>query len=77
MVVSNYFICIAMVIDSYTIGEVVMYKCTFGSETFHSDKLADVQNWLEENKSVSEEEKITPNDDAVVGFYKDNPNGKD
>jgi hypothetical protein len=72
MVVSNYFICIAMVIDRYTIGEVVMYKCTFGTQTFHSDKLADVQNWLEENKSVSEEEKAkikARHDRAVTEFY--------
>lgn len=72
MVGSNYFICIAMVIDRYTIGEVVMYKCTFGSQTFHSDKLESVQNWLEEKKSVSKEKQIeikARHDRAVTEFY--------
>lgn len=64
-----------MVVDRYTDKEgVVMYKCTFKNETFHSDKLADVQNWLEEKKSVSEQEykEIKAlHDKAVTEFYKD------
>ena len=63
-----------MVIDRYTIGDAVMYKCTFGSQTFHSDKLADVQNWLKEKKSVSEEKQLeikAQHDRAVTEFYKD------
>jgi hypothetical protein len=47
-----------------------MFKCTIGNKTMHS---ADIQNILD----FINEEKITPNDDAVVGFYEDNPNGKD
>ncbi len=72
MVGSNYFICFDMVIDKYTIGDVVMYKCTFGKQTFHSDKLASVQNWLEEKKSVSEEKQLeikAQHDRAVTEFY--------
>jgi len=76
MVGSNYFICIDMVMEErYTI-EVYgtptarMFKCTIGNKTMHS---ADIQNILD----FINEEKITPNDDAVVGFYEDNPNGKD
>lgn len=72
MVGSNYFICFDMVVDKYTIGDVVMYKCTFGKQTFHSDKLADVQNWLEEKKSVSEEKQLeikAQHDRAVTEFY--------
>jgi hypothetical protein len=63
-----------MVIDRYTIGDVVMYKCTFRNVTFHSDKLADVQNWLKEKKSVSEEKQLeikARHDRAVTEFYKD------
>lgn len=72
MVGSNYFIRIDMVIDKYTIGDAVMYKCTFGKQTFHSDKLADVQNWLEEKKSVSKEKQLeikAQHDRAVTEFY--------
>lgn len=72
MVGSNYIICFDMVIDKYTIGDAVMYKCTFGSQTFHSDKLADVQNWLEEKKSVSKEKQLeikAQHDRAVTEFY--------
>ena len=73
MVGSNYFICINMVVDKYTDKNgVVIYKCTFGKQTFHSDKLADVQNWLEEKKSVSKEEKeeiSARHDRAVTEFY--------
>lgn len=62
-----------MVVDRYTDkGGTVMYKCTFRNETFHSDKLTDVQNWLEEKKSVSEQEykEIKAlHDKAVTEFY--------
>jgi hypothetical protein len=63
-----------MVIDKYTIDGVVMYKCAFGSQTFHSDKLESVQNWLEEKKSVSKEKQLeikALHDKAVTEFYKD------
>jgi hypothetical protein len=73
MVGSNYFICFDMVIDKYTDKKgVVMYKCTFGTQTFHSDKLESVQNWLEEKKSVSEEKQLeikAQHDRAVTEFY--------
>jgi hypothetical protein len=64
-----------MVVDKYTDkAGVVIYKCTFGGQTFHSDRLADVQNWLEEKKSVSEQEYKdikALHDKAVTEFYKD------
>jgi len=76
MVGSNYFICIDMVteerytIEVYGTPTARMFKCTIGNKTMHS---SDIQNILD----FINEEKITPNDDAVVGFYEDNPNGKD
>lgn len=47
-----------------------MYSCKIGNRTIHT---ADIQNILD----FISEKKTTSNDDAVMGFYEDNPNGKD
>jgi hypothetical protein len=47
-----------------------MFKCKIGNRTIHT---ADIQNILD----FISEKKTTPNDDAVMGFYEDNSNGKD
>lgn len=76
MVGSNYFICFDMVTEEKYIIEVYstpteqMYSCKIGNRTIHT---ADIQNILD----FISEKKTTPNDDAVMGFYEDNPNGKD
>ena len=57
-------------IEVYSIPTARMFKCKIGNETRHS---ADIQNILD----FINEEKIVPNDEAVMGFYEDNPNGKD
>jgi hypothetical protein len=57
-------------IEVYSIPTARMYSCKIGNRTLHS---ADIQNILD----FISEKKTTPNDKAVMGFYEDNPNGKD